>query len=159
MKRANYYLIILPILILLCYFIIQQNNKQQHNVNTTVHRKGASCNANTCGAIDPVSDPDYNMKQIIKQSILLEEHLAEDRKYCKDCICKHFNHIIGLSSEAVSLAGDKVTSYPLMNESTDFYEKDFQLWLNNRDCHVTRRKICSHLRERRKELMKLYYLQ
>ncbi len=30
-----------------------------------------------CGAIDPVSDPAYNMRNLIKQTILLEEHLGK----------------------------------------------------------------------------------
>lgn len=34
----------------------------------------------TCDALDPVSDPRYNMQQIIKQSILLEEHLTNKIK-------------------------------------------------------------------------------
>jgi hypothetical protein len=155
-----YFIIILVILIMLCFFAIRRTNITHHQYSASVKtKKGGSCDAHTCGAIDPVSDPDYNMRQIIRQSILLEEHLAEDRKYCKDCICKHFNHIIGLSSEAVSLAGDKINSFPLMSESTDFYEKEFQVWLKNRECQATRQKLCTHLRERRKELMKLYYLQ
>ena len=51
----------------------------------------------TCDALDPVSDPRYNMQQIIKQSILLEEHLTNKNKRCRDCITKHFLHIIGLA--------------------------------------------------------------
>ena len=52
------------------------------------------CSLDMCSAIDNVNDPAYNMKSVIKQTILLEEHLAEDNKYCKPCISKHFLHII-----------------------------------------------------------------
>ena len=39
-----------------------------------------------------------------KSSILLEEHLANKNKRCRDCITKHFLHIIGLAEEAQMLA-------------------------------------------------------
>ena len=55
--------------------------------NTTVD--GGKCTT-TCDSLDPVSDPRYNMQQIIKQSILLEEHLTNKNKRCRDCITKTF---------------------------------------------------------------------
>ncbi len=64
---------------------------------------GGSCGGG-CGAIDPVSDPAYNMREVAKQSVLLEEHLVQPNKYCVDCIGKHFLHAIGLAEEAEMLA-------------------------------------------------------
>ena len=47
------------------------------------------CSAkSSCTAKDPVNDPKYNMKQVIIQTLLLEEHLADKNKYCKPCIVK-----------------------------------------------------------------------
>ena len=48
--------------------------------NNKINVGSVSCDAKTCGAIDPVSDPKYNMTQIIKQSILLEEHITNKNK-------------------------------------------------------------------------------
>lgn len=134
----------------------------------TIHFKGhakhhlshgkCKAHAHTCGAIDPVSDPDYNMREIVKQSILLEEHLAEKKKRCKDCICKHFYHIIGLSEEAQCLAGSKVSKYPLMDSNPEFYERLFQRWLSNREDDATQLHIQDELRGRRKQLVEIYVL-
>ena len=99
-------------------FVIQNENEQ--------HDDGETCTKSTCDSIDPVSDPKYNMHQIIKQSILLEEHLSNKNKRCRDCITKHFSHIIGLAEEAVMLACSDANSYPYMTECPDFYNKLFK---------------------------------
>jgi hypothetical protein len=111
-----------------------------------------------CGAIDPVSDPAYNMKEIAKQSLLLEEHLVEKNKRCKDCIAKHFLHIIALSEEAVCLAGSRLPSYPLMDTNAAFYERLFQKWLMKKTAEDNLRAIEDELRARRKELVATYVL-
>jgi hypothetical protein len=49
------------------------------NYNKQKTDGSGSCST-TCDSIDPVSDPRYNMQQIIKQSILLEEHLTNKNK-------------------------------------------------------------------------------
>jgi hypothetical protein len=69
-------------------------------------KKSGATQSHSCGDIDPVMDPVYNMKEIVKQSIVLEEHINHERKRCKDCITKHFLHIVGLAEEAVSLDPD-----------------------------------------------------
>lgn len=122
-------------------------------------KRNDQCTKQTCGALDPVSDPSYNMKNIIKQSILLEEHIAEENKYCKDCIVKHFLHIIGLSEEALWLACNKVDNYPYLEESVKFYNATFELWLANIDSIPTRREVLNKLRDQRKKLVMAYYLQ
>lgn len=116
------------------------------------------CSAHTCGALDPVSDPAYNLKTVIKQSLLLEEHLAEDRKYCKDCVCKHFLHIIALVEEAMMLAGKDMDAYPMLDQSLAFYESVYASWSMNKDSVAERRKALSLLRDQRKDLMRHYLL-
>ena len=112
----------------------------------------------TCGAEDPVSDPDYNMREIVKQSILLEEHLVEKNKRCKDCIVKHFLHIIALAEEAQCLAGSKLSKYPYMDDSPAYYKKQYERWMANRDDDQTYRKVDDQLRKRRKLLVAYYIL-
>jgi len=50
-----------------------------------------------------LSDPAYNLREITKQMILLEEHLLVEDKYCPDCITKHLLTIEGLADEAQCL--------------------------------------------------------
>lgn len=114
-----------------------------------------------CGALDPVSDPKYNMQQIIKQSILLEEHLTNKNKRCRDCITKHFLHIIGLAEEAQMLATNKINDYPLINESVVLYNELFNIWVKN---YNTTSKDESYilyctdkLRDHRKQLIVIYF--
>jgi hypothetical protein len=50
-----------------------------------------------------LSDPRYNLREIAKQMILLEEHLLVKSKYCPDCITKHLLTIEALADEAQCL--------------------------------------------------------
>ena len=113
-----------------------------------------TCTKSKCDSIDPVSDPKYNMHQIIKQSILLEEHLANKNKRCRDCITKHFSHIIGLAEEAVMLACSDVNMYPHMKECPDFYNNLFKRWLADNTISL---EVCKELRIMRKKLIAVYF--
>ena len=119
----------------------------------------AAADGNVCGAMDPVSDPAYNMREITKQSVLLEEHLVERNKYCKDCITKHFLHIIGLAEEAQMLACDQADKYPLLGGSADVYRGLFEQWLQAPADHAAAAVIAAQLREQRKRLIVVYFLQ
>ncbi len=111
----------------------------------------------TCssGKIDNVNDPEYNIQNVIKQTILLEEHLAQDNKYCKACICKHFLHIIGLLEEAKWMAKKE---YPLLNDSVKLYNEWFKLWVKNKDNNQVRVNVLQNLRQMRQALIGTYYL-
>ena len=50
-----------------------------------------------------ISDPRYNIREITKQMILLEQHLMEKGKYCPDCISKHLLTIEALAEEGENL--------------------------------------------------------
>jgi hypothetical protein len=122
---------------------------------------GADTCTTTCDSLDPVSDPRYNMQQIIKQSILLEEHLTNKNKRCRDCITKHFLHIIGLSEEAQMLATNKISNYPLINESVVLYNELFKIWITNKKLNGKDEEYilyCTNkLRDHRKQLIVLYF--
>ena len=51
----------------------------------------------------PVLDSRFNLREICKQCILLEDHLAHPEKRCTDCCIKHFLALEGLGEEAVTL--------------------------------------------------------
>lgn len=130
------------------------NNTTSHIIHTNNHSK---CDIKSCGALDPVSDPRYNMQQIVKQSILLEEHLTNKNKRCRDCITKHFQHIIGLAEEAQMLATTNCNKYPLLNESVIIYNDLFNLWFKNRNDEAVIMEISDKLRIHRKKLIAIYF--
>lgn len=67
---------------------------------TSRHRRAQS---NRVQKLDPVMDPAYNLREVYKQCILLEDHLANPRKRCQDCISKHCHAIEALVEEARGL--------------------------------------------------------
>lgn len=137
--------------IVMSYFLESQKSQTDSVVG------GGVC-GKSCGAIDPVGDPKYNMRNIIKQSILLEEHMIEDHKYCKDCCVKHFMHIIGLAEEALCLAGAKWEQYPMLKESIEIYNALFDRWIANVNDETMRREVAAMLRDHRKALVQAYLL-
>ena len=128
------------------------------------HRGGkrASFAVNNGGEIDDVNNPVYNALQLIKQSVLLEEHLNNPRKRCGACIVKHFSHLDGLAEEAVSLAGEKVAEFPLLGECPQTYQSAFAAWRkcrnNPKNVDGTCREVADRLRKMRRELTKTYVL-
>lgn len=51
----------------------------------------------------PVMRPAHNMREIIKQCTLLEDHHIDPKKRCPNCVSKHGKCIEGLAEEAVTL--------------------------------------------------------
>lgn len=162
MRSFSYtHAIVLILLIMACLALFMkthQYSKQHSKPKYNIPSESLSCTIDTCGAIDPVNDPDYNMKNIVKQSILLEEHLAERNKYCISCIVKHFLHIIGLAEEATWMAGRKLEMYPFLQESVAFYTKLFETWLNHKHDEKVKQEVLDELRNVRRQLIDFYYL-
>src|SRR3990172_5933453 len=59
--------------------------------------------------LDPIMDPRYNLREVAKQLILLQDHLAIKKKRCLDCISKHILTTEALLEEAITL--DKSGQY------------------------------------------------
>ena len=142
--------------------LLNINYKEQTKGVGAAGAAGATGTCSTgCDSIDPVSDPRYNMQQIIKQSILLEEHLTNKNKRCRDCITKHFLHIIGLAEEAQMLATNKIDKYPLINQSVILYNELFKIWIKNKNLNgkdETYILYCTDkLRDHRKQLIVIYF--
>jgi hypothetical protein len=74
---------------------------------TEATKKCHQCNGPDGKALLPVLEPMFNMREMCKQSILLEDHLFQSGKRCEDCICKHFLTIEALAEEALTLDKDK----------------------------------------------------
>ena len=113
--------------------------------------------SSSCGALDPVNEPDYNVREAIKQTLLLEQHLAEKSKYCKSCITKHFLIIEASLMEGVWMACNRCADYPKLEESVDFFKNLFKEWHANMDDDKIRLDTLTKLREWRREMVDLYY--
>jgi hypothetical protein len=50
-----------------------------------------------------LQDPLFNLREVCKQLLLLEDHLFHKEKQCPDCIRKHLLMIEALADEAVAL--------------------------------------------------------
>ncbi len=48
-------------------------------------------------------DPRFNIREVAKQMILLEDHLFHENKHCLDCISKHTLFIEGMLEEAITM--------------------------------------------------------
>lgn len=117
------------------------------------------CSSSPGENIDPVSEPSYNMKEIAKQSILLEDHLTQANKRCKDCIVKHFLTLQGYAEEGVSLANENLDQYPLLAESVPLYKELLSEWLKEKSDQNKMMSIAERLREHRKKIVAKYYLE
>lgn len=108
-------------------------------VNSTNNNKG----------LLPVLDTNFNLREICKQCILLEDHLTQKEKRCVDCCIKHFLAIEALSEEALSLDKDKQVfdkiEY-LPNKIREIQKK----WVENKE---NSHECSQMLRSIRKELM------
>ena len=154
MKHIELFLlsIIIVLLLVILYRLYPRTQFPKHLPDN------GSCSKATCGAADPVDDPAYNMKNIVKQSILLEEHIAEKNKYCLACIVKHFLHIIGLAEEAVWLANKNVDKYPYLKDAPQFYDNLLTKWSANKHDDQNKVDVLSQLRDMRRQLIHTYFV-
>jgi hypothetical protein len=107
-----------------------------------------------------VNDPDYNMKEVIKQSVLLEQHLSDPRKACRSCIAKHFLTIVALCEEALGLAGERAAQFPLLSDSAEVYSRIMNRWLAVKESrNETWLSVHDELRVRRRRLIDIYILK
>lgn len=142
------------VIILVLFITIRLSSKNQ---KPDLSKVASGTCSKSCGAIDPVNDPDYNVREAIKQTLLLEQHLAEKAKYCKSCCVKHQLVIIGLLEEAVWMAGNHCKDYPKLKESVDFFKKLFDKWHKNMDDEQIILDILTQIRDCRRDMVDLYY--
>lgn len=95
----------------------------------------------------PVKHPLFNLREVCKQCVLLEDHLNCPGKQCPDCIRKHFLTIEGLFEEAASLDTDRQWDR-LINGKPDLIRLLETRWIDG----VDPRAIARILRAIRKAL-------
>lgn len=74
----------------------------------------------------PIMDPLFNVREMVKQLTLLEDHLNQPEKRCQDCITKHFLTIEALAEECISLGPDE--SVAATAESVATFMRISQRW-------------------------------
>ena len=103
----------------------------------------------------PVMRPSQNMRDIIKQMLLLEDHLYHAEKRCSDCIRKHFLTIEALAEECTSLC--KPTNIlPEARALTSLMRVLHHAWEQQPKNGALMERIASRIRKTRKALMKKY---
>lgn len=144
---------IIVLVLILVVILLLSPKKQKLNLKTIA---SGTC-SKSCGAIDPVNDPDYNVREAIKQTLLLEQHLAEKAKYCKSCCVKHFLLIESYLIEGIWMAGKQCKDYPKLEKSADFFKTLFDKWHKNMENEEIILDTLTQLREWRREMVNLYY--
>lgn len=94
-----------------------------------------------------LTDPLFNLREIVKQMILLEDHLSHPYKLCPDCVRKHILCIEGFAEEAVSL-DQEGTWLPLTEGLADMA----RLWMEQFTDGRPPKEIADDLRVIRKQL-------
>lgn len=51
----------------------------------------------------PLNSAEFNVREIAKQFLLLEDHLSDDEKYCEDCIRKHLLLVEAYAEESLTM--------------------------------------------------------
>jgi len=98
----------------------------------------------------PVMEPAFNLREICKQCILLEDHLSQQQKRCSDCCTKHFLALEALAEEAITL--DQHNNYQDILINLPSIIRSLQLeWIQDPTSHTTLRNISQKLREIRKQ--------
>lgn len=80
----------------------------------------SSCSVKSGGKLSPIMDPRFNLREVGKQLILLEDHLFHESKRCWDCIKKHALTIEGLLEEAITLDTKEVYRNIIMSTLKKF---------------------------------------
>jgi hypothetical protein len=126
-----------------------------------------SCSNNTC-QVNIDTDPIDNIKNVVKKTLLLEEHLTEKNNICHECIVTHFLQCIGLLEEAILIAHKNAKQYPFLEKGYKLYKELFEEWLENKQNNKQsfqsdkqneiNQNILEKLRNFRKKLVEQYYI-
>jgi hypothetical protein len=136
---------------------ISKQGRQSRPSVTLKEDGGGTCSSTSCGAIDPVNDPDYNMREVIKNTLLIEQHLSDFNKFCRQCIVKHFLISIALLEEAIWMAGSSRGKYAMLEDSLPFHRELFNMWYKHIENADTRVEVLEKLRVWRRQASELYF--
>lgn len=102
----------------------------------------------------PVMDPRFNLREICKQCVLLEDHLTHADKRCTDCCTKHFLTIEALAEEALTLDKDQLLQEDVKGLPRKIRELEMMWMQNPSKCG----EISQKLREIRKQFQEKTFM-
>ena len=137
----------------------RRNTISPRNRSTTRKKRPDALNkkgiAPTHRKLLPVLRPAQNMRDIIKQMILLEDHLFQTQKRCKDCIRKHFLTIEGLAEECVTLCKPQ-NILPEARKIAETARVFHHSWEAHPDDPRVAENLAGQIRKVRKSLMRTF---
>ena len=103
------------------------------NIFPNVAKSEGSCSSGSCGTsskgLDPILDPKFNLREVAKHMILLEDHLFQPGRRCDDCINKHRLALEAFLEEAVTL--DKTGEYQdIINSTLTRFRQIMREWVD-----------------------------
>ena len=108
----------------------------------------------------PIMDYRHNLREIVKNSILLEDHIIHPEKRCGDCCTKHFLCLEALAEEAKTLDTDgDMQSDPDLYYLPDFYRNCARDWYHMYNNPSTQEKDYSPVVQRLRQFRKKYQQQ
>jgi hypothetical protein len=102
--------------------------------------------------LDPVMDSRLNFYDICMECCLLQQHLINPRRRCRDCIRKHFLTITGLLNEARCLKNSDMISKKLDTDICSLV-KQIQQWHKEFEMGHNPTKLSQNIRQFRKKLV------
>lgn len=99
-----------------------------------------------------LSSPEFNIREIAKQLLLLEDHLTDDEKFCNDCIRKHLLMVEALAEESMTLDKDG-TWLPVSRKMAATSRRWMENFIDGGDKH----SIARNIRTTRKQLVAMVY--
>lgn len=155
MYRVYPFLVV--IIVLICIYAYLKSTETFDSHPAEADPSSTTCSKKSCGALDDVNNPEYNIKQVIDNTLLIEQHLSDKRKYCRSCVLKHFRLNIAYLLEAITMSG--VKKYPMLEESFEFNNTLFDYWYKNMYSDISRIKVLDSLRIWRRKMVDLYYFK
>ncbi len=162
MRTISYIIFCVTAAILVVILFLYLRTTQQATTTLTETSK-SSCSPGTCRSaahssseLDPVNEPSYNVREVLKNTLLIEQHLSEKKKYCKACLVKHFLLSEALLDEAIWMAGQSIGTYPKLAESQTFYKLLYDTWHANMDDDAVRLVTLDKLRAWRRDMIDAY---
>lgn len=111
------------------------------------------------GNLYAIMDPRFNLRECAKNMILLEDHLFQKGKRCKDCILKHLLTIEGFLEEAITLDKDGSHLDEIQTAIDNFRDLFKQISIKIKDGSLTDDDCCvlaQNIRKMRKPLCQGY---
>lgn len=99
-------------------------------------------------------DPRFNLREIAKQMVLLEDHLAHPYKVCPDCIRKHLMTIEAFAEEATTLNTDHQIKDPAVTEAI---AEAARQWMEQFTDGLNPKDLAQSVRALRKRLIQWVY--